>query len=92
MAEFKCKQCGTIFEGGNPSHDYECCSRSCAAKYRWTVLNASDYDPDLDWKYEDYRWNCPYHQGVACRTRRCSTCGWNPAVEKMRNLKLGVVV
>ena len=91
MTEYKCRTCGKTFLGQNESHTYRFCSQRCAARYRWEVMEGQDYDPDLNWKYEDSRWQCPYHQGVACRTRRCGSCGWNPAVEKLRNLKLGVM-
>lgn len=90
MAQFTCKNCGKEFVGENPSVDYKCCSKSCAAVYNWKTRVDIDHDLDQEWKYEDHRWVCPYHENVGCRTRRCSSCGWNPAVEKLRNIKLGV--
>lgn len=92
MEEQVCKQCGKPFIPSNASKLQACCSKSCAAKWRWTSPEASEYDPDLEWKYEDFKWVCPYHVNVACRTRRCNSCGWNPVVEKIRNAKLGVTV
>ena len=31
---------------------------------------------------------CPYNEGCACTEKRCVTCGWNPAVEKLRKGEL----
>ena len=31
--------------------------------------------------------DCPNNEGVACsHPNRCSTCGWNPAAEKNREM------
>lgn len=87
-----CKYCGKPFTPSNPSKLQDCCSKSCAAKYRWETRDGILFDQDLDWKKDGDVWSCPYNQGVGCRTRRCAGCGWNPVVEKTRNAKLGVTV
>lgn len=90
VAEYRCKQCGISFRGSNQSHSYDFCSRSCAARYRWDNKQIQEYDQQLQWKCEDGRWVCPYHAHVSCRTRRCTSCGWNPEVERKRNEMLGI--
>ena len=90
MAEYVCEQCGKKFTGKFDWHSYRFCGKSCAALYKGEAKAGRDYDPELDWELENNRWNCPYHEGVGCRTRRCVSCGWNPAVERMRNQKLTV--
>ena len=84
MAEFRCKQCGKVFTGQSDFHSYLFCGKSCAQVYRWEEKPGRDYDPKLYWEKENNRWNCPYNEGVTCRSRRCVSCGWNPAVERMR--------
>ena len=32
----------------------------------------------------DLKMNCPYNEAINCYMRKCSTCGWNPEVAKMR--------
>lgn len=90
MAEFICKKCGKVFTGRSDYHSYLFCSKSCAALYRGETKAGRDYDPELDWRLKNNRWSCPYNEGVACRTRRCIRCGWNPEVERVRNQKLVV--
>ncbi len=82
--EFKCEYCGKQFTGGNPSLIYRFCSKSCAGKAKFE----GDFDRSLDWKKEGDLWQCPYNEGVHCRSRRCDTCGWNPDVRNERNEKL----
>lgn len=90
MAVYICEQCGKAFTGKFDWHNYRFCGKSCAAKHRNDAMVQNNYDPELDWKKEDGKWVCPYRANIGCRTRKCTSCGWNPAVERMRNRKLMV--
>ena len=46
------------------------------------------YDPNLQWEYETHSWKCPYNEGVSCETRRCTDCGWNPAIARRRSVRI----
>ena len=37
---------------------------------------------------KQYKHDCPYNEGCACRTRNCGSCGWNPKVAERRAAKL----
>lgn len=78
--EFKCDYCGKTFAGKNPSKIYRFCSQSCAARGRLEC----GCDKTLEWKREGELWQCPYNNGVNCRIRTCSRCGWNQAVAEAR--------
>lgn len=92
MEEYVCRQCGKPFIPSNQSRLQFWCSKSCAATWRWGVRAGRDFDIEQEWHFDGDKWSCPYRENIACRARRCSKCGWNPAVEKMRNIKLGVNV
>lgn len=79
--ECKCEHCGKTFTGKNVSHTYRFCSPSCAAHGR----DYGNYDKTLDWKKDGGQWQCPYNEGVHCRSRVCHRCGWNPEVIQKRN-------
>ena len=63
---------------------------------RQEAMEVYGYDPNLEWRYETHKWACPYNEGVTCERRTCTSCGWNPAVAKLRSLrireKLGVLL
>lgn len=40
-------------------------------------------------RYDSTRtFDCPHNEGCACMEKRCITCGWNPAVDKIRKGEL----
>jgi len=71
---FVCQQCGKEFEGKPDEKSRVFCSKACYEKFRG----------------ETRYFTCPYNDAVDCEQgkKKCYTCGWNPAVAKVRMDKL----
>lgn len=84
-----CPRCGIEFK---TTRGYQVfCSHSCSNRNKERVAYAlGDYDSSLKWERsaENGLWLCPYNMGVACSTRWCTTCGWNPVVAEARTAKI----
>lgn len=76
MREFTCIVCGTKGIDTSVSGCKIFCSRRCREIHR-SKVRAENLIP------------CQYNDGVICDRQKCSTCGWNPKVEKRRKEKLG---
>ena len=66
-----------------------CCCRKCSNKIKSRRIH--NYDASLVWERvpsDQSLWQCPYRECVACKTRDCDKCGWNPVVEKRRKAAL----
>ena len=72
MREFTCVVCG---KKGIYANQVGKLKRYCSPKCRDVAFRST-----YGWGGED----CKFNKGVACDIHQCETCGWNPAVEKMR--------
>ena len=78
MAVAICEYCGKEM---NRKGIY--CSKSCAAKAGWAIKLGVDLT--YDWKkVSQNTYECRYNPEVACESRICTKCGWNPEVAKAR--------
>lgn len=75
MREFTCIVCGTKGIDTSSQGAKLFCSRRCKDKHR-SELRAESLIP------------CKFNESVLCDRQKCSTCGWNPEVEKRRKEKL----
>jgi hypothetical protein len=76
-----CEVCGKEFLKTKPNKKY--CSRKCVS----TVANRAKKARAKE-KLAEISKGCPYSDAVNCKARKCSACGWNPAVVKERSAKL----
>lgn len=74
MREFVCEVCGTKGIDRSPRQDRRYCSRDCLEKGRYHKKKTNEV--------------CPYNDGLQCEDKDCGTCGWNPAVQKVRNKQI----
>ena len=77
MKEFTCVVCGAKAIDRGSRQDAKCCSAKCNNRYQYKKT----YVPKVYFP-------CEYNAGVACTEQKCNDCGWNPAVENMRKVRL----
>lgn len=84
VLEKVCPICGKVFETNKEDQIF--CGIKCAnsvGKRR----KVESYDSSLEWQRvpsDQSLWQCPYQEWVACHSRYCNKCGWNPEVAKDR--------
>lgn len=71
-----CAYCGTSFS--HRRKDAKFCSGGCRNKF---FKKGENYEKE---RYRTPTFQCPHNEAVACERKKCSSCGWNPAVAKRR--------
>lgn len=77
MKECICVGCGTTFYS---ERDRKFCSTRCYKTY-WQSARRKNTKSAA-------QWTCPMNEGVICRIRTCTSCGWNPDVSQKRLLNI----
>lgn len=87
----KCGYCGTEITAQYKSKLNLFCSRSCHAKFKKSGLSLVD-ERNLPIA-SNGQFICPHNCEVTCKERKCSRCGWNPAVARGRlnHIAVGLV-
>ena len=78
--EFTCVVCGTKAIDRSPAQKRMYCSQQCNDLHfrRSHGVGVIIKTP-----------SCIHNREIRCEVHKCSTCGWNPAVEKKRKEALG---
>lgn len=72
--EFTCIVCGEKGIDKSSTGNKKFCSKECQHRYWDRKKNVK----------RDLEQSCFFNEEVACEERKCVSCGWNPAVAKMR--------
>jgi len=84
----KCEYCGAEITAQYKSKLNLFCSRSCRAKFKKSGLPLVDERNLLI--ASNGQFICPHNCEVTCKERKCSMCGWNPAVARGRLYHIAV--
>ena len=72
--EFICLECGEKAIDRSFNGCGKFCSQNCTAAHYYRSKHPDAKKPNL----------CLFNKWVVCEERNCVSCGWNPAVAKMR--------
>lgn len=72
--EFICMECGEKGIDKSAKGNKNFCSKDCYKRYWYRKKNIKS----------DLEQSCLFNEEIACEERKCVSCGWNPAVAKMR--------
>ena len=84
MADVKCPICDKIFVPKRRSMIF--CSKKCSmvSANRAARARAKGKEYKIKGKRSALKFECPHNDAIDCELKKCSTCGWNPEVAKMR--------
>lgn len=85
--EIKCPICNEMFVQKRPNMMF--CSKNCAMASANRAARARAKGKEYKIKRKRYKrtvlkFECPHNGAIDCERKKCSTCGWNPDVAKMR--------